>query len=280
MDFDFTEVQRSWREKAQTLGRELAEGAAASDVIMGAARVGLIDATADLVAASLAVEALACESAAAGMTLALHTTTLQAFPHDERFTALARGEIVGAIALTSEDVPSIDNGKLGGRPRGSVHHRPWHCIVGARNGSQMTACRCCSRQSRCPAERGAHVGTERLRVGVRDVCGDAVLGINGDDAHHGAGENADRIVALGIGNRALRESLSVATREHGAGGEQTVQGLLADTATDLEAARMLTWQAAAHGANVPLAAASMAEAGRDDGRAGGGRACNASGWRG
>jgi hypothetical protein len=37
---------------------------------MGAARVGLIDPQADLVAAALAVEALACESAAAGMTLA------------------------------------------------------------------------------------------------------------------------------------------------------------------------------------------------------------------
>src|ERR1051325_825175 len=141
MDFDFTEVQRSWREKAQALGGELAEGAAASDVIMGAARVGLIDPNADLVAAALAVEAVSCESAAAGMMLALHTTTLQAFPHDERFTALARAEIVGAIALTSEDVPAIDHGRLSGRAAwvGPITDHGI-AIVGARNASQVTAC--------------------------------------------------------------------------------------------------------------------------------------------
>jgi alkylation response protein AidB-like acyl-CoA dehydrogenase len=66
-------------------------------------------------------------------------------------------------------------------------------------------------------------------------------------------------VALGICNRALRESLAVVRREHGAGGEQTVQGLLADTATELEAARMLTWKAAASGDDVSLAAASQAK---------------------
>ena len=48
MDFDWTEVQRSWREKAKALGRELAEDAAAADVVMGAARVGIIDPEVDL----------------------------------------------------------------------------------------------------------------------------------------------------------------------------------------------------------------------------------------
>ena len=66
MDFEFTEVQRSWREKAKAMGGALAEDAAAGDVIMAAARVGLIDPGADLLAAALAVEALAGESAAAG----------------------------------------------------------------------------------------------------------------------------------------------------------------------------------------------------------------------
>ena len=67
-----TGVQRSWREKAQALGRALAEDASAADVVIGAARAGLLDAQEDLVAAAIAVEALACESAAAGMALALH----------------------------------------------------------------------------------------------------------------------------------------------------------------------------------------------------------------
>ena len=260
MDFELTDVQRSWREKAQELGRELAEGAAASDVIMGAARVGLIDPNADLVAASLAVEALSCESAAAGMTLALHTTTLLAFPHDERFTALARGEIVGAIALTSEDVPSGNNGKLSGRAAwvGPITDHGI-AIVGARNGSQVTAC--------AIALDGHGVQITEVRTSALSGFVWAYVMFAGTPCM--ASAETTRImalartliasVALGIGNRALRESLSVVTREHGAGGEQTVQGLLADTATDLEAARMLTWQAAAQGANVSLAVASMAK---------------------
>src|SRR5712691_1447715 len=66
-------------------------------------------------------------------------------------------------------------------------------------------------------------------------------------------------VALGIGRRALRESLAVVHRERGAGGEQTVQGLLADTATELDAARLLTWKAAADAEAGSLADASMAK---------------------
>ena len=51
MDFDFSDVQRSWREKAQALGAEFDDDTAPGDVIAGAARVGLIDPKADLVAA-------------------------------------------------------------------------------------------------------------------------------------------------------------------------------------------------------------------------------------
>ena len=38
-----------------------------------------------------------------------------------------------------------------------------------------------------------------------------------------------------------------------------MQGLLADTATELDAARMLTWKAAAQGAEVSLAEGSLAK---------------------
>ena len=63
-------------------------------------------------------------------------------------------------------------------------------------------------------------------------------------------------VAVGIGARALRESLAVVQRARGAGGEQTVQGLLADSATELDAARVLVWHACAE---PTLALASMAK---------------------
>lgn len=258
MDFDWTDIQRAWREKAQALGRDLAADAAAADVVMGAARVGLIDPQADLIAAALAVEALACESAAAGMTLALHTTTLLAFPHDDRFASLSSGETVGALALSSEDVPAIEDGRLSGRASwvGPITEHGI-AVVGARQGGHVTACA---------------VALEGQGVSISDVRTSALRGfvwayVLFEGTPCLAAAETTRImarartliaaVALGIGSRALRESLAVVQREHGAGGEQTVQGLLADSATELDAARVLTWRAAAGGANVSLAAASM-----------------------
>src|SRR5512138_3651081 len=142
MDFEWTEVQRSWREKAKAFGRELAEDAAAGDVVMGAARVGIIDPAADLLAAALAVEALACESAAAGMTLALHTTTLKArLSPDSLVDSLARGETVGALVLSSEDVPTLEGGRLHGRASwvGPITEHGI-AVVGARQDAGIVAC--------------------------------------------------------------------------------------------------------------------------------------------
>lgn len=260
MNFEFTEVQRSWRERAQALGRELAADAAAADVVMRAARVGLIDPDADLVAATLAAEALACESAMAGMTFGLHTTMLLAFPHDQTFTALARGETVGAIALSSEDVPTVENGRLRGRASwvGPITEHGI-AVVGARNGAQVIAC---AVELDDDGVRVTEIRTSALRAfrlaslvftGAPSVATTETTGIMA------RARTLIAAVALGIGNRALRESLAVVHREHGAGGEQTVQGLLADTATELEAARVLTWQAATRGAHVSLADASMAK---------------------
>jgi alkylation response protein AidB-like acyl-CoA dehydrogenase len=66
---------------------------------------------------------------------------------------------------------------------------------------------------------------------------------------------------LGIGRRALREALATARAAHtAAAGEQTVQGLLADAATELDAAMMMMWKAAS--APAPsLGDASMAKLG-------------------
>lgn len=63
---------------------------------------------------------------------------------------------------------------------------------------------------------------------------------------------------IGMGRRAVRESLGSARgSSRGPGGEQTVQGLVADAATELDAAMLLTWKAAT--SPVSLAAASMAK---------------------
>ena len=65
---------------------------------------------------------------------------------------------------------------------------------------------------------------------------------------------------LGMGRRALEEALHAAHghRGRGAGGEQTVQGLLADAATELDAAMMLIWTAASS-PDPTLSSASMAK---------------------
>jgi alkylation response protein AidB-like acyl-CoA dehydrogenase len=261
MDFEFTDVQRAWRDKAHAFGGELADGATAADVVMGAARVGIIDPRADLLAAALAVEALAGQSAAAGMTLALHTTTLKArLSQSALVDALARGETVGALVLSSEDVPTIEEGRLRGRASwvGPITERGV-AVVGARHEGQILAC------GVALDDRHVHV-TEVKTSALRGFIW-AYLAFT-DAPCLRAGETTSIMarartliaaVALGIGKRALRESLAVVHREHGAGGEQTLQGLLADTATELEAARMLTWKAAARGDDVSLADASQAK---------------------
>jgi alkylation response protein AidB-like acyl-CoA dehydrogenase len=64
---------------------------------------------------------------------------------------------------------------------------------------------------------------------------------------------------IGMGRRALREALAAAKQARTvAAGEQTVQGLLADAATELDAALVMTWKAAGP-ARLSLADASMAK---------------------
>ena len=115
MDFNLTDVQQSWRSRAASLGRDLPESAPATDVIMGAGRVGLIDPSIDLLAAAVAVEAMACESASAALAFALHTSVVLSVAGDDRFTSLALGETIAAVGLSSDDVASEHAGKLSGR---------------------------------------------------------------------------------------------------------------------------------------------------------------------
>ncbi len=68
---------------------------------------------------SVAVEALAYDSASAGVALALHSGVLLALGRDDRFTALARGEIVGAIALSTDHIPTETDGRLPDEHRSS-----------------------------------------------------------------------------------------------------------------------------------------------------------------
>jgi len=142
MDFSLSDVQLAWKSKGTSLGRDLPPTATAADVIAGAARVGLIDPQIDLLAAAAAVEALACESASAALTLALHTSIVLAVAGDGRFTALARGEAVAAVGLSSDDVASEHEGRLSGRASwvGPLTNRGL-AVLGVRRGGSEAALR-------------------------------------------------------------------------------------------------------------------------------------------
>ncbi len=261
MDFDLTELQRSWREKGHALGRALPPDPAAADVVLGAARVGLLDPAADVLAAAVAIEALAYESAAAGVALALHTGVLLALGSDDRFTAIASGEIVGAIALSTDHVPTEDAGRLSGRASlvGPLTNHGI-AILGARSGGAIVA--------GAVALDGGGVATERVESSaLRGFVSGNLLLTGAQTVMLGATipfMTRVRLLlsaaGLGMGRRALNEALDAAhaLRGRGAGGEQTVQGLLADAATELDAAMLLTWKAAS-APNLSLAEASMAK---------------------
>jgi len=211
---------------------------------------------------AVAVEALATgSSAAAAITLALHAGIVLALGADDRFTSLARGETVGAIALSTDDVPTEAGGRLNGRASlvGPLTDRGL-AIVGARSGDTLTAC---AVALDAPGATADAIRTAALQgficgqIGFADVpC--VPLGVTLPFM-----TRARILLAaagIGMGRRALREALQAAHghRGRGAGGEQTVQGLLADAATELDAATMLTWKAAC-AAPLSLAQASMAK---------------------
>jgi alkylation response protein AidB-like acyl-CoA dehydrogenase len=254
VDFNLSDVQQSWREKAEALGRELPCDASAEDVVAAAARRGLIDPAVDLLAVAVAVEALACESAAAAVVLALHTVALVAVDGNDR---------VGAVALSADQVPAFEDGRLRGRASW-VGPLTDHGVGIVAGGSEAGPIACAVSLDadgvvlepiRTAALRGVvfgHATFDRVPcVSLGSTlptmtCVRVLLAAAG----------------LGMGRRALREALTVMRaqegRPQGAGGEQTVQGLLADAATELNAAAVLTWRAAS-AASPSLAGASMAK---------------------
>jgi alkylation response protein AidB-like acyl-CoA dehydrogenase len=265
VDFNLSDVQQSWKARATSLGHDLPAAAPASDVIMGAARVGLIDPNIDLLAAVVAVEALACESAGAALAFALHSSIVLSTAGDDRFTALARGETVAAVGLSSDDVAIEHAGRLSGRASwvGPLTNRGI-AVLGVRRRGGDEALR-----------SAVVIGLEQPGLAIDEVQTAALSGfvcghLRLNDVPFSEIGSPLPIMArirtllaaagLGMGKRALQEALRTARTQsyRGAGGEQTVQGLLADAATELDAATMLTYQAAST-PTPSLASASMAK---------------------
>jgi alkylation response protein AidB-like acyl-CoA dehydrogenase len=261
MEFNLSERQQEWQLKAQAMAREIAARADASEIVTAAARAGLVDADTDLLSTAVAVEAVAWESAGAAVALALHTGVTTGLLDNDALARLEGGEIVGAIALSSDEVPVADDTTLSGRAswvtpltaRGLA-------IVGVRSGETLTAA----------AVRLDAAGIKQEPVETAGLAGLVCGHVRFDRTPFTPAGPTQPFMSrarvllaaagIGMGRRALHEALEVARghRDRGAGGEQTVQGLLADAATELDAARMLTWKAAS-AAVLSLADASMAK---------------------
>jgi alkylation response protein AidB-like acyl-CoA dehydrogenase len=261
MDFNLTAAQREWQAKAKAFAGEVAASASAPTIVARAGRDGLIEPSIDLLTAAVVVEAIAWESAGAAVTLALHVGVLAGLSRDARMETLGRGEVVGALALSSEDTPAHQGDRLSGRASwvAPLTGRAL-AIVGVRGGNGLEA---------------AAVALDSAGVTIEPV---AAAGLKGLVCGHLRFDNAPGTIVgatmpfmsrvrvllaaagLGMGRRALHEALVVARGHtgHGAGGEQTVQGLLADAATELDAAKMLIWKAAT-ATQLSLAEASMAK---------------------
>jgi alkylation response protein AidB-like acyl-CoA dehydrogenase len=189
---------------------------------------------------------MAHESSTAAVVFALHCGTALTVAGDDRFTSFYRGEAVAAVALSSDEVPVERDGRLSGRAAWVAPITDHGvAVVGPRRGEDRVAY--------AVALDGPGVAIEPVTTAALEglVCAHVTFA---DAACTEIGATLPfmtriRVLmaaaGLGIGRRALHEALRTAKAAHtAAAGEQTVQGLLADAATELDAAMLMTWKAA------------------------------------
>jgi alkylation response protein AidB-like acyl-CoA dehydrogenase len=239
----------------------------------------------DYVRYALAIEAIGRASATVSASLVVHNSLVteliakfgKARQKEQWLRRLAAGDAIGAFALSEPDAGTdaanqrtrafkTENGyRIAGR-------KVWVANADAATVAVVFACT-------RPGLRGHGVTafvvpmdangiTRTIRadsLGVRglgcmdldfdvEVADDQVLG-SVDQGFRAAmwavegGRIAIAAQALGIGEAALAEALAYAKNRHAFGqpiaSYEAIQWMLADTATELEAARMLTWKAAA-----------------------------------
>jgi alkylation response protein AidB-like acyl-CoA dehydrogenase len=246
MDFNLTRTQNAWQARAQQAVYTLPEHASAEQIVATAARAQLLDVEEDLLSAAVAVEAFASASASAGITLALHSSVLRSIGDHPAAESLARGEKVGALALSADEHPAAAQ-RLSGRASWSAPlTASGLAIVGASVDGRLMAYAVRLDAGGVTTEPVDTAALNGLRWGHLVLASVPAIAVGATTPVMARARILLAAAALGMGRRALREAMQVARAYNklGAGGEQTVQGLLADTATELDAATMLTWKAA------------------------------------
>ena len=234
---------------------------------------------------ALAIEAIAAASATVAASLVVHNSLVTEViahaghvRHKERWLRrLAAGEAIGAFALSEPDAGTDAANQQTRAARAGAGYRITGRKVWVANAEAATVAIvfACTR----PGLRGQGVtaflvpmdtpGIARAAradsLGVRGLgCMDLVLDLEvGDDQVLGSVDQGLRVAmraldrgriaiaaqALGIGTAALGEAIAYSkTREtfgQPIANRQAIQWMLADMATELEAARLLTWKAAA-----------------------------------
>jgi len=257
VDFRLSDSQRAGQETARRLAREWPRAGLARAVAASAQSAGLFATELDAPTAVAMVEAAGIEHPVGAVTLALQVAVN---------VSLAGGVTLKpptgrAVALSADEKPALDGNTLRGRalwvgPLADASA----LLVGAARGDDTVACA---------------VAPDATGVSVEPI---QAAGLHGLDCAHFSFSGTPCIVigspkpvmahvrvllaaaGIGMGRRAVREALkaAIAYGRTGAGGEQTVQGLLADAATELDAAMLLVQQAAL-ASPMSLAQASMAK---------------------
>jgi alkylation response protein AidB-like acyl-CoA dehydrogenase len=271
VDFDLGTDRIRWRDTGAALGREVARGPAAAAVLHGAARLGLLDPDADLLTVAVTVEAMAEVSPAAAVAFALHSSIALTLVGSSRVgraldgtrssrEGLFDGEVVAAVGLSSDEAPLEHDGRLSGRA-------PWVApltdrgvvVVSPHGEGERVAYSVLLGTPGVTIERVDAAGLNGLACGHVRFDGAACAPIGPTVPIMARVRILMAAVGLGIGRCALSEALAAArTARTAGGGEQTVQGLLADAATDLDAAMLVTWKAASAGGS-SLGEASLAK---------------------
>jgi alkylation response protein AidB-like acyl-CoA dehydrogenase len=257
MDFTLSDAQRAWQEAARKLAHEWPREGLSAAVAASAYAAGLFSSDVDALTAVAIIEAAGAEHPVGTVTLALQVAVNVSLAG-----AVPLQPSTGrAVALSSETRPQLEGSTLTGRALwvGPVA-KETAVIVGAAQGSETVAC--------AVAPGAAGLTVEPIHA----------AGLHGFDCAHLTFDNTPCVAlgspkpvmarvrvllaaaGIGMGRRAAREALKAAMAygRTGAGGEQTVQGLLADAATELDAAMLLVQHAALR-SPMSLAQASMAK---------------------
>ncbi|HEY6508019.1 MAG TPA: acyl-CoA dehydrogenase family protein, partial [Vicinamibacterales bacterium] len=241
MDFALSPHHEQRRLQGRALARDLGDAWTATQLVHQARAFGFPAPDADGVGDVLLLEALAAESASPAVVLALHTAVAQT-------VGIGRtGDHVAAVALTSEPVPTIVEGRLHGRAAWLAPVAPGGvAVVGARRGDVLTACLLALDAPGVSLHLVEPSGLRGLPCAHVDLDGASFEDLQAPQPIMAAARLLLAAVGLGIARRALREALRATTQYErtGPGGEQTLHGLVADVATELDAAMVVTWDAA------------------------------------